>query len=153
MFVVCCLLLFVVCFLFVVCCLFVVLCLSCLFVVVCAVLVGCSSDLCVSMEGSEMLAFSLVELSGEEVVKGTWPAASRATCLYNAACLRRPGRVCRLIHGIHEAEPRTILASMDLSLGQSIQVIWLACNSTGPCFVHHSAFAAIKADDGVLRCS
>ncbi|CAE8738038.1 unnamed protein product, partial [Polarella glacialis] len=102
------------------------------------------------MATSSEIYVELVELSGHVVAKGAWSATSRANCLYQSAHLAKPGRRCRLLQGTWEITPFTPLASLDLSSGISIQVVWLS-SSAADRFSYSNAFVAIKADGSVVR--
>ncbi|CAE8636215.1 unnamed protein product [Polarella glacialis] len=101
------------------------------------------------MANCSEISFELVELSGHVVAKGTWGATLRADCLYQCAHLAKPGRHCRLLQGSLEIKPITPLASLDLSLGTCIQVVWLS-SCTADRVSQSRAFAAIKADGSVV---
>ncbi|CAE8721163.1 unnamed protein product [Polarella glacialis] len=98
---------------------------------------------------SSEIYFELVELGGHVVAKGAWSATLWADCLFKAALLARPGRRCRLLQGTCEITPFTPLATLDLSLGTDIQVVWLS-NSAADRRSQSLAFAAMKANGSVV---
>ncbi|CAE8651084.1 unnamed protein product, partial [Polarella glacialis] len=96
-----------------------------------------------------LVEITLVDISGKEIIQGTWHGQSKANELYQAAYLSKPGFLCKLLHGIQELSPQSDLASLCQPLCQ-LTVVWMTEAVHKNSQHHGHAFAAVKSDGSVI---
>ncbi|CAE8636008.1 unnamed protein product [Polarella glacialis] len=105
-----------------------------------------------TMRAGRSLDVSLVDIGGNEIVRGTWHGQCKVLELFQAAYRVKPGFLCKLLHGSVEVNAQRNLDDLATTTTPTLQcltVVWL--NGA----VRHSsrndfAFAAIKSDGSVI---
>ncbi|CAE8645069.1 unnamed protein product, partial [Polarella glacialis] len=101
-----------------------------------------------SNDGSP-LDITLVDISGQEITKGTWHGHCKAHELFQAAYKVKPGFLCKLLQGSEEVSPQSDLASLCQSLGH-LTVVWIRGAGQKQPFAMSDAFAAVRSDGSVV---
>ncbi|CAE8604569.1 unnamed protein product, partial [Polarella glacialis] len=93
------------------------------------------------------LNITLVDISGNEITKGTRHGLCKTHELFQAAYKSKPGFLCKLLHDGKELSPQRDLNSLceDLNL---LTVVWM-CGTVSSSRVH-GAFTALKSDGSVI---
>ncbi|CAE8601501.1 unnamed protein product, partial [Polarella glacialis] len=105
-----------------------------------------------SSNDGRSLEIALVDISGNEITKGTWHGHCKAHELFQAAYKTKPGFMCKLLHGDQVLSPQSDVASLRQNFCR-LTVVWMAgvvhryrsMQNTG-----HRAFAAVKSDGSVI---
>ncbi|CAE8712654.1 unnamed protein product [Polarella glacialis] len=94
------------------------------------------------------LDITLVDISGNEITKGTWDGHCKAHELFQAAYKSKPGFLCKLLDGSEEFSPQRDLASLSLNFGH-LTVVWMTELVQEEKTIQN-AFAAVKSDGSVI---
>ncbi|CAE8587978.1 unnamed protein product [Polarella glacialis] len=96
-----------------------------------------------------LLDITLFDMSGKEIIRGTWHGHCKAHELFQAAHKSKPGFRCKLLHGSEELSPQSDLASL-LQNVVHLTVVWMRGDAQSKLLAIHHAFAAIKSDGSVI---
>ncbi|CAE8645838.1 unnamed protein product, partial [Polarella glacialis] len=98
------------------------------------------------MDSPAEMEISLVDIGGNEIVRGKWPGSCQVLVLLQAAYKSKPGFQCKLMCGDVQLQPRMRLADLDRGI---VTLVW-AREDPPKRKVLRAAFAAITAHGSVV---
>ncbi|CAE8629578.1 unnamed protein product, partial [Polarella glacialis] len=102
-----------------------------------------------SSNDGRSLNITLVAISGEVIIEGTWHGHCKAHELFQAAYKSKPGFMCKLLNGSEELSPQSDLASLCQNCGH-FTVVWMNGAVENKQAAFHLVFAAVKSDGSLI---